>query len=82
METMDVLISHKWEYLTKEYACKTRGTFSPSFRWDWEEINRNLSSLGEQGWELVSAYPLAHLAGLGYSGVTSRVVFIFKRPKE
>lgn len=72
----------KWEYLTQQYACKTSGLVSVSFKWDWKEINSNLVSLGEQGWELVSAYPLAHLAGLGYSGSTSRVVFIFKRPIE
>jgi hypothetical protein len=72
----------KWEYLTQEYACKTPGLITGSFEWDWKGINGNLHSLGEQGWELISAYPLAHLQGLGSSGVTSQVVFIFKRPKD
>ncbi len=59
-----------WEYKTIKIDLK--GLFSPSF-----ENEPDLNQYGRDGWELVSAFPLA----TGY-GRTVSAVFVFKRMRK
>ena len=77
----------KWEYMTLTRRIVKYPGFGSSdviYRWDdgnpkdWDEL---LNELGEQGWELVSAYPQASSGGEAWAGVTDRIILIFKRPK-
>ena len=45
---------------------------------DWKQVNAECNKIGEQGWELVTAYPSAR-AGCCNNGIDT-VVLIFKRP--
>jgi hypothetical protein len=70
----------KWEYmrLVTEYDRVTKV-------WSWDDggsgnVIARLNSLGAEGWELVSETPQAYIYGAGWSGYTSCVSYLFKRP--
>ena len=83
----------KWEYLTLtrsiDYVYKP-GILpgigdSGGFNYNWSDDNKmgwdaRLKSIGDQGWELVQAFPVS--IGLGDSGRTTSIYLIFKRSIE
>jgi hypothetical protein len=62
----------KWEYLTVKFA--TSG-FLLGGKLDGDAFNEKLNELGEQGWELVSAFDTNM-----DQGMTRDVVAVLKRP--
>jgi hypothetical protein len=46
-----------------------------------EEFDQYMDVLGEQGWELVSCTPIAVWWQSDYRGMTTRINYVFKRPK-
>jgi hypothetical protein len=67
----------KWEYLTVGMSRDFSLFGKPS---EWEP-KIDLETLGNEGWELVSVIPIADHHG-GYSGITDRIFYYLKRPKE
>jgi hypothetical protein len=47
-----------------------------------EKMLKMMHDLGKEGWEFVSATPLATFALLRQSGTTAKIFFFFKRPKK
>ena len=65
----------KWEY--NYHVVRVAGVFSGvNTKKATEDAKQELNKMGDEGWELVSAYPLA-----GVDGVTFFVVHLFKRRK-
>lgn len=64
----------RWEY--KAIKLGVTG-FMVGGKVDKEELDRNLSELGAQGWELAATFD-TDISG----GGTREVVLIFKRPKS
>jgi hypothetical protein len=62
----------KWEY--RELDVPTKGLLGVSLP---QEFVEQLNWLGQEGWELVQAVPLAIGAGM-----TERVVFVLKRQAQ
>jgi len=81
----------RWEYLN---VVKSRGKDDENKIGDWcincyppaelpvNDPNDFLTILGEQGWELVSAWPLAGISGKYWAGISSQEKWVFKRPKQ
>jgi hypothetical protein len=63
-----------WEYKTIKFGVTG---FMVGGKVDKEELDRNLSELGAEGWELAAAFD-TDISG----GGTREVVLIFKRPKS
>ena len=61
----------KWEY--KTLCISIRGLMTPSV--DTDEIDKEFTKLGREGWELVSSFD----TNLGY-GASFQLVATFKRP--
>jgi hypothetical protein len=84
----------KWEYMvlerlmdTKQHIRLTKTFLSISSSWlddpnDSRSMSERLNALGQDGWDLISAYPKAQISGDAWSGVTSSQILILKRPKE
>ncbi len=68
----------KWEYITFKSVRKVSGL--PASIGPWMQ-NFDLKQLGEDGWELIAAYPLVSVMGDAFAGITTEVDYIFKRPK-
>lgn len=70
----------KWEYqrvsASREWKGSIRGGWS-----NWVD-DFDLHKMGEEGWELVSAYPVSNIQAQGFAGLTTMVNYVFKRPKE
>jgi hypothetical protein len=65
----------KWEYKIIETG-KTKGLLFQSKKLDCDELNR----LGQEGWELVSAFSVGGSApGYGTKASPDQVFLIFKR---
>ena len=81
----------KWEYLYILFW-REKPRFTP--RWsefktqiDGKEMaldafEQYMQTLGEQGWELVTAIPVAARWETSWLGMTTSIRFIFKRPKS
>jgi len=69
----------KWEYKTCNWWRGIKGVFAGGNAMDWKS-DFNLDQLGNEGWELISAIPQSDISGDQFSGVTTKVTFIFKRP--
>lgn len=71
----------KWEYQTIMLKRKYNpgGLLSSAHLTDWNQ-SIDFQKLGDEGWELVSAIPIADLQ-MDYSGCTHQIQYIFKRPK-
>jgi hypothetical protein len=67
----------RWEYRTFEQFRSTKGIFGLEFR-DWMP-QIDLAGLGQEGWELISITPVSSGLGLGNSGCTTELVWVFKR---
>ena len=71
----------KWEYITL-----TRNIiYLSEVKYEWSDKNKigfdeRLNDLGEQGWELVSAFPESSNSIMS-EGTTTRIKLIFKRSK-
>ena len=63
----------KWEYLERTTWRKEN---EPG---NWRD-RVALDELGEDGWELVSAYPVSNGTNDWTAGATHEVVYVFKRP--
>jgi hypothetical protein len=81
----------RWDYLVihHEWNAPSPNTFGYSFEpsWYWSDDKTStltdeerLRQLGLQGWELVSAYPVALADAEGWASGTSSVIYVFKRP--
>jgi hypothetical protein len=82
----------KWEYitLTRNIEYKVEGILAISrtiYEWSDENQDENkmgfserLNILGEQGWELVSAFPESSYESTSH-GTTTSIKLIFKRSK-
>jgi len=71
----------KWEYWSIKQSRNYKDLLAGGNPESWKpEVN--LSKLGNEGWELVSAFSLSGIAGEVWSGVTNEVVWVFKRPIE
>lgn len=67
----------KWEYRIEELGSKT-GLFKEAVA---KELNKGLTEIGADGWELVGMIPtFLHKGMTGYS--ITQDILIFKRPKE
>jgi hypothetical protein len=66
----------KWEYLTKTAHRTIRAK-----DWEWNSWQDavDTNKLGEEGWELVCAYPVSSMVRDQFAGLTTEVVYIFKR---
>lgn len=79
----------KWEYMTliRDVEYKVEGILAISrttYEWnddDKMDFDERLNALGEQGWELVSAFPESSRYGSTSQGTTTSIKLIFKRPK-
>jgi hypothetical protein len=80
----------KWEYLfvlrDREYDSNHKigewnVSFIPPQGRTGNKPSEFLPALGEQGWELVSVWPLSDISGDGWAGYTSVEKWVFKRPK-
>jgi len=72
----------KWDYLSVELEQKTEGKgFTAKKIWDAQYFSEQLKNYGQQGWELISCFPVSEQAGSG-SGRTSRVFAMFKRKMQ
>ena len=69
----------KWEYLEKSTWREYKGLFRGWGEW---QDKADLQRLGEAGWELVSTHTVSSIQGVGFAGLTTNVVYMFKRPKE
>jgi hypothetical protein len=67
----------KWEYLTVGMFRDFSLLGKPSA---WEP-KIDLETLGKDGWELISVIPIADHHGVN-SGMTDRIFYYFKRPKD
>jgi hypothetical protein len=67
----------KWEY-NRVVAYRNTRLFGMG-KW---EGTPDLAAFGEEGWELISVCPVSSPGGMGLAGVTSEMVYVFKRPKE
>jgi hypothetical protein len=81
-----LLLSRRVSYTLKPGVVK-QSTLET--KWFWEDVpedsrtmQERLNALGKEGWELVSAFPLAQRSGEGWSGMTSCVDLILKRTVE
>ena len=68
----------KWEYATRYMKRHLSLMFQPK---EWEN-NCDLTKMGLEGWELVSAVPVASHGGTPKCGLTTEIYFYFKRPTE
>ncbi|MGB5932335.1 MAG: hypothetical protein WBH57_04610 [Anaerolineae bacterium] len=85
----------KWEYRRVGFRRQEEGLVSVGYT-EWEGYDvatqqwmpssawwaDELKSLGEQGWELVTAVPVASTVMLGRNGNTTELTFYFKRPLQ
>lgn len=67
----------KWEYQIGR-SDRGIGLFKVG---DWQR-NFTLEEMGQNGWELVAVLPIASISGLGSSGVTTEILYYFKRPLQ
>lgn len=81
----------KWEYKTYTYFGSESSTFWPRVYFP-KEIEKQLDTLGSEGWELVSVVPMTetvhpnfgnekYVTGLQPNTRTEHLTFYFKRPK-
>jgi hypothetical protein len=69
----------KWEYRTIKQARGFGAPIAGAQPTPWTpEVN--LNKIGSEGWELVNAFTVSSIQGEGWSGITSEVVWVFKRP--
>ena len=66
----------EWEYMMRAEDCSYAGTLWTLKDRDGRTAYDYIQALGQKGWEMVSAVPIAGSLG------TSQVLFIFKRPKK
>ena len=72
----------KWEYVELGYGEKGQGS-----KWTWGDtgsslgVTARLNLMGQDGWELVSAYSTTHAGGYG-NNYTANIYYLFKRPKD
>lgn len=73
----------KWEYkvIHRLLGWERKGKLTVPTAWD-VDIMALLPSLGEEGWELVSAWPRSTATGDAWAGVTTGEMWVFKRPKS
>ena len=74
----------KWEYFYLGRDINYHGLLGGDVRYTWDDNDKSdlgdrLKLLGENGWELVSAYPVSTNVGAGVGGTTTRIEYIFKR---
>jgi hypothetical protein len=67
----------KWEYKKVGAEREWKRVRAKWTEWEYEF---DLDELGLEGWELVSAYPVAGYYGEFLNGATTRIVYVFKRP--
>jgi hypothetical protein len=78
----------KWEYLQflherdkpRMSSTWTGFDYINGKKYSKEEFASYLQKLGENGWELVSAVPIA-ISSSSWIGMTSDILYTFKRPK-
>jgi hypothetical protein len=67
----------RWEYLVRTRR-RDKGVMQIE---SWkDDVVKDLSTLGDQGWELVSVSPQAGIIGAG--APTTAELWVFKRPKS
>lgn len=66
----------KWEYKTLEFELDSNFWLGTS-NFPQTEIESNLNNLGEEGWELMNS-----ITNSESHGKATRLLLIFKRPKE
>ena len=71
----------KWEYKTIRQRRGIKVLRGQMTGWDADVVSM-LPELGEKGWELVTVSPRSSTFGLGYAGMTSDEIWVFKRPVE
>jgi hypothetical protein len=65
---------HEWEYQIGR-SDRNIGLFKVG---NWQK-NFTLEEMGSNGWELVAVLPIASISGLGSNGVTTEILYYFKR---
>ena len=71
----------KWDYWT---VSQTRGGVGniKNYQFTPWEPSIDLKQAGREGWELVSVITVNSILGDNWSGITSEITWIFKRPIE
>jgi hypothetical protein len=71
----------KWDYWT---VSQTRGVVGNigNYQFTAWDPSIDLKQAGQEGWELVSVITVNSILGDNWSGVTSEITWIFKRPIE
>lgn len=75
---------HKWEYtsvLSSEVNIKSGKDRIPDAMQLYRNVQGQLNSLGNQGWELVSAVPIIGIISPENGSATKQLLYILKRPK-
>ena len=74
----------KWEYTWYTFNWeKGKIEYADGSKMKWSELWAHFSTIGSNGWEMVSMMPVTGANGLSHvSGDTSEIVFAFKRRIE
>lgn len=69
----------KWEYrvLVRHYESSGKTDWADKDKRKGEE---RLNAMGQEGWELVQVVPIHHAESSAWSGLTTHLQYIFKRP--
>ena len=75
---------HKWEYYIFEQKRQVQGSnFGTGYPSKWNnniDLAKPFAELGNEGWELVSVVPGSDFTGMPNAGVTTSLLWVFKRP--
>lgn len=69
----------RWEYTS--YVAEVYGgiKLANDQKLNWVEMWEHFNQLGRQGWEMLSATPIAEFKLLTPNGVTTSMLFVFRR---
>ena len=77
----------KWEHYVLTMRNRFEGGFHPKVDQYWDDnpkdqrgLSDRLTTLGQEGWELVAAYPESMGTTTFSAGQTTSVTFVLKRP--